>query len=322
VTAPLVTRSLTVQRGKRAVLREVDLELPRGEVLALIGPNGAGKTSLLQAMAGLLPVAPGSIERNGRVAAALQSPSLARRSARANVELGMFWWGVPRSQRRARADAALEALQAGHLAKQRADTLSGGEARRVHLARALAVGSDVLLLDEPFAGLDPSTRADLLYDVASALRSPERATLVVVHDRAEAWALADRVVVLLDGQVAAQGTPSEVFEHPVREDVARFVGFVGSVRDGDRVRLFRPTDLRLDDQGELTGTVRRRVPVEDGVRIDLEIEGGSLVVVGPLPAPDEGATVRVTAVGGVEISGGQYSLPDHATEGIHEAEHP
>ena len=318
----LIVRGLTVRRGRREVLHGIDFELARGEVLAVIGPNGAGKTSLVRALAGLTPAQSGTIEGGGRIATALQSPSMARRSALANVELGMSWWGVPRGERRARADAALAALHAGHLARQRADTLSGGEARRVHLARSLAVAPDVLLLDEPFAGLDPSTRADLLYDVASALRSPDRATLVVVHDRAEAWALADRVVVILDGRIAAVGTPSEVFEHPVREDVARFVGFVGSVREGNTVRLFRPAHLRLDDAGELSGTVRRRVPVEDGVRIEMTVEGGSLVVIAPPPGPAEGETARVTAVGGIEVTDDRYPAGDHATEGIHEAEHP
>ena len=124
----------------------------------------------------------------------------------------MGWWGVPRAERAERALGALELLHVEHLADRFADRLSGGEARRVHFARALALGSDALLLDEPFAGLDPPTRAELLSDTSAALRDDDRATMVVVHDRAEAWALADRLVVLLDGRVAAQGTPHEVLE--------------------------------------------------------------------------------------------------------------
>src|SRR3954467_14216276 len=98
--------------------------------------------------------------------------------------------------------------------------LSGGEARRVHLARALALKADALLLDEPFAGLDAPARAELLYDAASALRDGRRATLVVVHARAAAWALAARVVVLLEGAVAADGTPADVFGRPPTPAVA------------------------------------------------------------------------------------------------------
>ena len=117
--------------------------------------------------------------------------------------LALAWWGVPRGERQARAVEALRALGAAHLADRPALSLSGGERRRVHLARAIAVGADVLLLDEPFAGLDFEVRASLLEDALSALRSPTRATMVVVHDRAEAWALADRLLILIDGELVA-----------------------------------------------------------------------------------------------------------------------
>src|SRR6185436_9696474 len=138
---------------------------------------------------GLLEPVSGRVELHGRVAAALQAPALARRTVRANVEAALGWWGVPRAERPARAMDALERMHVGALAGRPAATLSGGESRRVHLARAIALGADALLLDEPFAGLDAPTRAELLSDAAAVLRDPERATLVVLHDRAEAWAL-------------------------------------------------------------------------------------------------------------------------------------
>ena len=134
---------------------------------------------------------------------------MARRSVLANLTAALGWWGVPRAQRAQRAREALEAIGAGHLAQRPATALSGGERRRVHLARVLAVRPDVLLLDEPFAGLDPEVRAALLQDAERALRSPERATLVVVHDRAEAWALADRLLILIDGRIVADGPPRD-----------------------------------------------------------------------------------------------------------------
>ncbi len=104
----------------------------------------------------------------------------------------------------------------------------------MHLARAIAVAPDVLLLDEPFAGLDAEVRATLLEDALSALRSDTRATLVVVHDRAEAWALADRLLVLIDGRLVADGPPRELLEHPPSPGVARFLGYDGAIRDGGR----------------------------------------------------------------------------------------
>jgi ABC-type sulfate/molybdate transport systems ATPase subunit len=297
--AVLTATGLAVKRGARTVVEGVDLALQRGEVCALLGPNGAGKSTLLAALAGLLPAAAGSVNTDGRVAAALQAPSLARRSALANVEAALAWWGVPRGQRRRRALAALELLGAGAYAGQPARGLSGGEQRRVHLARALAVEPDVLLLDEPFAGLDASSRADLLYDASSAFRSEQRATLVVVHDRAEAWALADRLLVLLDGGIAAAGPPREILDQPPTPAVAEFLGFVGRIEEGESVRYVRPAHVTLDPDGPIGGKVTRVVPLEDGVRLELDADGGRLVAVGPVPGPELGDRVRVRVSGGV-----------------------
>jgi ABC-type nitrate/sulfonate/bicarbonate transport system ATPase subunit len=295
----LRARGVAVARAGVEVVGGVDLDLRAGEVVVVIGPNGAGKSTLLAALAGLLPVARGTVERNGRVAAALQAPALANRTARANVEAALQWWGVPRRERGDRALAALQAIGARGLADRPSRALSGGEARRVHLARALALDADVLLLDEPFAGLDAPARAELLYDAASALRDARRATLVVVHDRAEAWALADRVVVLLDGAVAADGPPAAVFGRPPTPAVAAFVGFAGRLEEPGTVRLLRPQDVALDDDGPLRARVTRLVPVEDGVRVELALEHGRLVALAPAPGPAPGAEVGVRLLGGV-----------------------
>ena len=212
------------------MVRDVNLELRAGEVVALLGPNGAGKSTLLDGLAGALEPTAGTIVRGGRVALGLQAPDLARRSVVANLTLALAWWGVPRGERVRRALEALRLMGAEHLAARPAAALSGGERRRVHLARTLAVAPDVLLLDEPFAGLDADARATLLEDAVSALRSATRATLVVVHDRAEAWALADRLLIMIDGQVVAE-VPARPARAPARrEAVARFLGFDGALR--------------------------------------------------------------------------------------------
>lgn len=299
--AVLRARRLSVARAGAQVVREVDLEVRSGEVVALLGPNGAGKSTLLAALAGLLPAAGGDVERRGRVATALQGPSLARRSARANVEAALQWWGVPRSERRDRALTALEAMGGGALAERPARALSGGEARRVHVARVLALDADALLLDEPFAGLDAPTRADLLYDAASTLRASRRATLVVVHDRVEAWALADRVAVMLDGRIAAEGPPSEVFGAPPTPEVAAFVGFAGRIEEPGAVHMLRPQDVELDGRGPLRGRVSRLVPVEDGVRVELSVDHGRVVALAPAPGPELGTEVTLRITGGVRF---------------------
>jgi ABC-type sulfate/molybdate transport systems ATPase subunit len=299
----LRARDVSVARAGAEIVRNVDLDLRGGEIVVLVGPNGAGKSTLIAALAGLLTTSRGSVERHGRVAFALQSGALARRSARANVEAALAWWGVDRRERRDLALSALQAIGARALADRPAGSLSGGEARRVHLARALALGADLLLLDEPFAGLDAPTRAELLYDATSALRDSRRATLVVVHDRAEAWALADRVLVMQSGRIAAAGPPDAVFTDPPTPEVAAFVGFAGRFEENGMLHLLRPQDVALDDTAPLRGRVTRLVPVEDGVRVEVAVEGGSLVAVTPAPGPETGVEVGVRLLGGVSFPG-------------------
>ena len=300
----VVAHDVGADRGGRAVLDGVDLELRRGEVVAVLGPNGAGKTTLVTLLGGLARPKRGRVEHIGRVATALQAPAMARRTALANVEVALAWWGVPRAERRAQAMRALEQLGMGGLAANQARTLSGGEARRVHLARVLATEPDALLLDEPFAGLDVSARADLLYEAAGALRSAGRATLIVVHDRAEAWSLADQVLVLIDGRVEASGPPGSVFRHPPTIRAAEFLGFAGRVEEAGSVLMVKPEDVRLDPAGPHSGRVVRRVPVEDGIRIEVELDNGRLVAAAPLPGPANGDVVRLALFGGVRYPRG------------------
>jgi ABC-type sugar transport system ATPase subunit len=301
MSALLQAEELRVRRGGVEILRGVDLTVAEGEIFAVVGPNGAGKSTLLAACAGLLPAHGGRVHRQGRVSTVLQAPALANRSAQANVEVALKWSGRRgrRIDRAARARAALDLLGAAHLAPRHAATLSGGEARRVHLARGLVTEPDILLLDEPFAGLDPLTRADLLFDAASALRSEGRATVIVVHDRGEAWALADRVGVLLDGRIAAAGTPAEVFNRPPSEAVAAFVGFSGRLLTDTGVLRLRPSDVSLGENGTHEGTVSRLVPIEDGVQVLLTCPTGSVVATAAAPGPSIGSTVRFSLTGGL-----------------------
>jgi ABC-type sugar transport system ATPase subunit len=303
VTGVLELDGVTVSRDRRPVVHDVTLSLRKGEVLALLGPNGAGKSTLVEAIGGVIP-AQGEIRIAGRVATVLQAPGMARRSVVANVDLAQAWWGVPRSDRRGRSMAALTELRADHLAKRLALTLSGGERRRVHLARGLAVRPDLLLLDEPFAGLDAESHAALVEDSTTALRTAASATVVVVHERADAWALADRVAVLLDGRVAAVDTPERLLAEPPSATVATFLGYDGQLRAGGTVTLTRARHVTVDDHGDLDATVLRVVRREDGARVQLALDAGRVWTqvdregVEPIRlAP--GDRVRARLVGGV-----------------------
>ena len=297
----LDARGVDVRRGRQTVVHGVDLALARGEILALLGPNGAGKSTLLECLGDVVPAASGSVSRNGRTATVLQAPGLARRSVRGNVEVALAWWGVPRRQRRDRAMEALEQMRAAHLAKRAAGSLSGGERRRVHVARGVALAPDVLLLDEPFAGLDGETHQALVEDTSSALRQAAGAVLVVVHDRADAWALADRVVVMFDGRVAAQGAPQELLTRPPTPEVARFLGYDGQLDQGDHLLLTRPPHVVASADGSLKGTVVRAVGQEDGVLAEVCVPQGMLRCRHPGPLA-VGDVVRLEVVGGVRFA--------------------
>jgi ABC-type Fe3+/spermidine/putrescine transport system ATPase subunit len=162
----------------------------------------------------------------------------------------------------------------------------------------------VLLLDEPFAGLDAPTRADLLDDATAALVDARRATVIVVHDRAEAWALADRVLVLLDGRARAHGPVRAVLEAPPAPEVAAFLGFSGALtQDDGALRMLKPGHVTLDPAGDVAATVERRMPIEDGVRLELALPNGRVFAHASLPGPQPGDTVRLTLTGGVAYSG-------------------
>lgn len=303
---------VTVTRGRRGggepVLRDVSLEVRAGETVAVLGPNGAGKSTLLGAVAGTIP-ATGRIERAGRVAHALQSGALADRTAVGNVEAALAWWGVPRQERRHRALESLEQLSAGPLAGRRVRSLSGGERRRVHLARALALRADLLLLDEPFSALDPATRDALLRDLGARLHAGDAASVVVVHDRAEAWALADRIAVVLDGRVAAVDTPDRLLSAPPSVAVAAFLGYAGRLDEAGSVVMTRPGDARLDPDGPLAGRVAAVVRTESGARVEVELPNGLLeVAAAATDRPAVGDDVRLRLVGGVRfdpVTGGR-----------------
>jgi ABC-type sulfate/molybdate transport systems ATPase subunit len=163
--------------------------------------------------------------------------------------------------------------------------------------------ADLLLLDEPFAGLDAETRAVLCEDTSSALREAAGGVLVVLHDRAEAWALADRLLVLMDGRVVASGPPGEVLAAPPSAEVARFLGYDGELRRGSTLTLTRPPHVRVGPDGDLDAEVSRVVPQQDGVRLELALADGVLRAWSEDVGLRAGDRVRVRLVGGADYPG-------------------
>jgi molybdopterin-binding protein len=231
---PLLEADRLVRRyGTRTVVAEASLEVHRGELLSIVGANGAGKSTLFRLLLLLEAADAGTVRIGGRAADAtsrrrlagvFQRPVLFTGTAGDNVSYGLRMRGARARDARGPALEALEALGIGHLADTSVHTLSGGEAQRVALARALAPQPDVLLLDEPTANLDVSIRRRFRHDLERAVRSRVGAVILISHDPAEAFGLADRVAVMHDGRIVQQGPASDVMLRPATPFVAELAG--------------------------------------------------------------------------------------------------
>jgi tungstate transport system ATP-binding protein len=236
-------RDLVLTRAGRRVLEVDDLAVREGETLAVVGPNGAGKSTLILALAGLLrpergelafrggPVPPGGdLAYRRRIGLVLPAPLLLSTSVRANVAAGLRFRGVPAAEAGRRADIWLGRLGIAHLAERPAAQVSSGEAQRASLARAFVLEPELLLLDEPFASVDSTTRVALVDDFARLRAGTPGTCVLVTHDLDEAVRLGDRLAVLLDGRIRQCDTPDRVLAAPADEDVAAFVGVEARIR--------------------------------------------------------------------------------------------
>lgn len=229
-------QNITKEYENRRVLKVDDLTIRRGEIFALVGPSGAGKSTLLRLLNFLEPPATGQIrfldaeftakqpvpvELSRRVTTVFQRPLLLDRSVLANVKYGLRLRGERDSSQR--IEQALEQVGLQSLSRQRARTLSGGEAQRVALARAIVLQPDVLLLDEPTANLDPYN-VGLIEEIVVALNREHGTTLVLVtHNVFQAKRLAHRVALLLEGQIVEIAGVDSFFNAPLDPRTAAFV---------------------------------------------------------------------------------------------------
>ncbi|MFH1087176.1 MAG: ABC transporter ATP-binding protein [Chloroflexota bacterium] len=241
----LEARNLCVVLGGRKVLDVPSLKVEQGEVLVVIGPNGSGKTTLLLSLALLLKPASGAVLYRGapvgdgsvalrlrrRFAVVFQEALLLNSNVWDNVTLGQRFRGVRKEEASARAQKWLERFGVLGLARRQAGTLSAGEAKRVSLARALALEPEIVFLDEPFSALDGPARQALIEDFQGVVRETGVTAVMVTHDRAEALSLAGRVAVLMDGVIRQVGSPQEVFSSPADGMIAGFVE-AGNVLQG------------------------------------------------------------------------------------------
>lgn len=325
----LAVSDLSVRYGPAVALDGASLTVARGEIVAVLGPSGSGKTSLLRAVAGLEPVAGGTVcwddedlthvpPHRRDFGLMFQDHALfSHHDVLRNVTFGLRVrvrdWN--RSESAARGAKMLELVGLAGYEHRRVDELSGGEQQRVALARALAPSPRLLMLDEPLASVDRERREQLATELHRIIRAAETPTLLVTHDLDEAFTLADTVVLLDHGRVIRAGAARDVWQSPGSIAAARFLGVATELNlpthdgqvdtpwgklatpTGTDTRAwvgFRAANLRVATHGELSGTVRASWFRRDHFLLEIDTALGPITAVSPQPI-GIGGTVTIAA---------------------------
>ena len=335
---------LTKAFGSERAVDNVSFEVAENEFFAIVGPSGCGKSTLLRLLAGLEEPTSGTIHLNGREVAGpkgnlppedrktgfvFQSYALwPHLTVQGNVAFPAEAQGASRSEATKVARANLETVALLDLADRKPEALSGGQRQRVALARCLAGGAQVVLMDEPLANLDPHLRTTMERELARFHRRAGTTTVYITHDQREAMALADRMAVMQSGRFLQIGAPSDIFDRPETETVARFIGRgtiltapyadghvhlldqavrVSALKDhatGPAKVLFRPDDIKLSNPGGLNATVKEAHYRGGAWEGSAQVEGLSAPFEVTSRTPlREGDKVGVTVTGGWVLPG-------------------
>lgn len=232
----LKVQNISWQINNKTILENISFVLPPGECLGLVGPNGSGKSSLLKILALLESPSSGdiwfqeqhipkrvSLEMRRRIAIVFQEALLLDISVWENIAIGLKIRRLSKGEVKSRVTYWLEQFGIVHLAKQPARSLSGGEAQRVSLARALVLEPDILFLDEPFSALDAPTKEALRTDLDQIFRTTKVTTVLVSHDFQDIQRLAQRTLLLIQGKIVADASPSKLLSTPQGIEVDQFL---------------------------------------------------------------------------------------------------
>lgn len=230
-------QKLSLAYGNTVVVPDLDLDIRKGELIALLGPSGCGKTTTMRAIAGLMSLHAGIISIDGvdmsrtpankrGIGLVFQSYALfPHLSAFENVAFGLRLKKLPKSEITSRVEDGLNTVGLSHLADRKPAEMSGGQQQRLSLARSLVMEPKVLLLDEPLSNLDARLRLEMRTELQRVQRDTGITMVFVTHDQSEALALADRIVLMKDGMIEQLGTPDDLYNRPETAFAADFFGF-------------------------------------------------------------------------------------------------
>jgi thiamine transport system ATP-binding protein len=307
---------VTVRYGDATAVDDLSLTVADREVLCVLGPSGSGKSTLLRAIAGLQPLAAGSVRWEGDDLAPVPAHQrgfglmfqdhalFQHRDVGGNVAFGLRMQRTPATQTRARVDELLVLVGLPGTQARRVSELSGGEQQRVALARALAPSPRLLMLDEPLGSLDRALRDQLAPELRALFLRVGLTAVFVTHDHDEAFAIADRIAVMRGGRIEQIDTPDALWRRPRTEFVARFLGYnVTDVFGGGTIAV-RPDRLRLTTDGAVAGTVVTRTFRRDHFLVEIAVDGGASleVVVRGDDIPRAGDPVRIDADAGALVT--------------------
>lgn len=309
----LEVEGLTVAFGPTVAVRDVALRVAPGEVVALLGPSGCGKSTLLRAIAGLEHPVAGALTWDGEdlvrrapdqrgFGLMFQDHALfPHRTVGQNVAFGLRMAGRGRDDQRAGAAEALARVGLAGFEDRTVDTLSGGEAQRVALARALAPEPRLLMLDEPLGSLDRVLREQLAGELRRVLGELGLAAVHVTHDQEEAYAVADRIVVMRAGEIVRDGAAAEVWSDPGEEFVARFLGHANVLTAADAAALgLAPVPCVVQEAALALGAGPLAAEVDEvrfrgaTSRVTLRLAVGVTLALHTSAPPAAGTAVRLT----------------------------
>ena len=302
--------SVTVTYGNARAVNDIDLSIESGERFALMGPSGSGKSTLLRAVAGLEPLDTGTVRIDGEdvtrlpthrrpVGLMFQEYALfPHMSVADNIGYGLRMLGVDRDAARQQVSSLLDLAGLHGFENRKPDSLSGGERQRVALLRTLAPEPSLVMLDEPLGSLDLALREDLLSQMRTILTELGATTLYVTHDRTEAFAFAERLAIMRDGQIVRTGSPQQVWDDPRTTFVARFIGhtnvLTGRALGLDAAAVTVPPDaLKLADDGDVEVQIIDSVFTDGRYEIAADLPNGERLRIDSLTPTDSGRKVRV-----------------------------